>query len=71
MESEAVTDLEKRVKILEEKLAKLDRQTLSTPPTTLKYTTICPICNMSFSGITNYVCNNYQCPVFPRISCEN
>jgi hypothetical protein len=43
-------------------------QNLSTPPANLKYTTIC---NMSFSGITNYVCNNYQCPIFPRISCEN
>jgi hypothetical protein len=35
----------------------------------LKSTTVCPLCKMTFEGITGYVCHNYSCPIFMRTTC--
>jgi len=34
----------------------------------LKSETICPLCKMSFTGTTGYVCTNYSCPIFMKVT---
>jgi len=62
-----------RIKKLEDQISRLELRIIDLEATPVipdvfdPLTNRCSICNIDFSGVMGYVCDNMACPMYPKI----